>query len=41
MFAGGVLTKVPSMNGNYISMGIQLMPGFEHTYAMIRDTRGI
>jgi len=29
MFAGGNLIKIPSMNNNYISMGISLLPGFE------------
>ena len=41
IFSGGSLTKIHSMNGNYISQGISLMPGFEDTFAMIRDRRGI
>ena len=34
-------TTIISLNSGYITMGIQMMPGYESHYAFVRDTRGI
>ena len=35
------VVSIRSLNPNYISMGIQMMPQYETQFALIRDTRGI
>ena len=34
-------TPIASLNANYITMGIQMMPKYEVQYAIVRDLRGI
>jgi hypothetical protein len=34
-------TPIASLNANYITMGIQMLPKYEIQYAIVRDLRGI
>ena len=38
---GGRITPIASLNQNYITLGMQMMPGYETSFALVRDTRGI
>ena len=38
---GGRITPIASLNQNYVTLGMQMMPGYETSFALVRDTRGI
>ena len=35
------VTTIKSLNLDYISLGMQMMPCYEQSFVLVRDTRGI